>query len=462
MDFGRDGRVVGFFEFIYILFFCFTFDYMHSPFPRFTKSSTSLQAPRKERRIFCIDFDSYFASVEQQYNPQFRHKPLGVTATNGRTCIIAASREAKRFGIQTGSRTFDAYKLCPQLLLTPANFSRYWEISKHFIKICKDYSPSVEVFSLDELFMDVTDTVELFGGEDELLRIIKKRIRDEIGQYITVSIGVSHNKLLAKLASGLKKPDGVCIISPEDLYSVYEKIPLTKICGIGLRIERRLSAMGIRTLNQLGKTPLNLLISEFGNVEGQILKNIGQGIDYSEVSSFTEEPDVKSVGRNYCLPHNEYDKRIVLQNMYELCEELGKKLRKLDKKARTLGYGLIGTEDLYARLTYPEYFDTGREIFKRMESLLNKDVPFLKRDGYTRQIRVWVSNLSDSITIPRSLFEPGLDNPRLLLAIDSINNRFGSHTVRNGYLLNSPKLKTVPNGFMGDRYERIKLARESL
>lgn len=432
---------------------------MHSPFPKFTKSHTGYSPQKRERRILCIDFDSYFASVEQQYSPRFRGKPLGVTATNGRTCIIAASREAKRFGIQTGSRTFDAYRLCPDLLLTPANFTRYWEISKQFIKICKDYSPQVEVFSLDELFMDVTETAGFFGGEEELIRTIKTRIRKEIGVYITVSVGVSHNKLLSKLASGLRKPDGVCSIMPSNLEEIYEHIPLTKICGIGERIARRLMAMGIRNLNQLGRTPLHLLISEFGNVEGQILQNIGQGIDYSEVTSYTEEPEVKSVGRNYCLPQNEYDKRVILQNLYELCEELGKKLRKLSKKARTLGYGLIGTEELYARLSYPEYFDTGRDIFRRMELLLNRDGEFLKRPGYTRQIRVWVANLTDSREIPRSLFEPGLDNPRLLSAIDSLNHRFGSHTIRNGYLLNAPRLKTVPNGFMGDRYERIKLAR---
>lgn len=457
---------------------------MHTPFPRFLNSSLVPQdMSKKQRIIFHIDFDSFFASVEQQYNPTFRNKPLGVTAVNGRSCIIAASREAKKYGVATGSRTFDAYRVCPQLLLTPAHFSRYWEISKTFISICKDYSPLVEVFSLDELFMDVTDTVDLFGGKDALVETIKTRIAKEIGRYITVSVGISHNKLLAKLGSGLNKPDGMFFITPENLYSVYDSIPVTEICGIGERIYRRLLLMGIRTLNMLGQTPLHLLISEFGNVEGQILKNIGQGIDHSSVTSYTVEPEVKSVGRNYCLPHNEYDKRVVLQNLYELCEELGKKLRRLEKKARTLGFGLTGTEDYVARETYPEYFDTGQDIFKRMLSLLKnnsktRDVFFspsrrsqFKRnqwrdddsnpfdDWYIRQIRVWVANLTDSETVPRYLFERGVDNPKILKAVDSLNERYGSHTVRNGYLLYAPKLKTVPNGFMGDRYERIKLAR---
>lgn len=456
---------------------------MTTSFPRFLNTKLVEQSTQKKRLILHIDFDSFFASVEQQYNPQFRNKPIGVTATNGRSCIIAASREAKRFGVVGGSRSYDAFRLCPQIQLTGAHFSRYWEISKTFISICKDYSPLVEVFSLDELFMDVTDTADLFGGPEVLVKTIKSRIREEIGKYITVSVGISHNKLLAKLGSGLNKPDGQFRINPEDITTVYSKIPVTEICGIGDRIWRRMMLMGIRNLNQLGQTPLHLLISEFGNVQGQILKNIGQGIDSSAVTSYTIEPDVKSVGRNYCLPQNEYNKRVVLQNLYELCEELGKKLRRLEKKARTLGYGLIGTEDYYSRETYPEYFDTGQSIFKRMLDLLRQnkhtyDVFFSPQkrsfqngwrddsgnpfdDFYIRQIRVWVSNLSDSMTIPRYMFERGVDNPKILKAVDSLNDRYGSHTVRNGYLLYAPKLKTVPNGFMGDRYERIKLARAS-
>lgn len=434
---------------------------MAHPFPKFLNTTFQPQGAsnKKKRIIFHIDFDSFFASVEQQYQPQFRNKPLGVTATNGRTCIIAASREAKRMGIVGGSRTFDAFRLCPYLQLTPAHFSRYFEISKTFISICKDYSPLVEVFSLDELFMDVTDTVQFFGGPEKLIYTIKKRIRQQIGAYITVSVGMSHNKLLAKLASGLKKPDGVCVINDSNFSQIYDSIPLTEICGIGERIYRRLNMMGIRTLTQLGKTPLHLLIAEFGNIQGQILKNMGLGIDYSDVIPYTQEPEVKSVGRNYCLARNEYDRRKVLQHLYELCEELGKKLRKLQKKARTLGYGLIGMDDLYGRETYSDYFDNGRDIFRRMQQLIEMHGPFEKREGYTRQIRVWVANLYDTASTPRSLFEPGLDNPRLLQAVDHLNAKFGSHTIRNGYLLNAPKLKTVPNGFMGDRYERIKLAR---
>ena len=151
-----------------------------------------------ERIILHIDFDSFFASVEQQDNPLYRNRPLGVTATNGRTCIIAASREAKRLGIKSPSRTQDAKKICPSIIFVPARFVRYWEISKQFIKICDTFSPTVEVFSLDEVFMDVTLTAKLFGGVDQLITKFKERLRTELGEYITASVGISHNKLLAK------------------------------------------------------------------------------------------------------------------------------------------------------------------------------------------------------------------------------------------------------------------------
>ncbi len=153
-----------------------------------------------DKIILHIDFDSFFASVEQQFNPLLRNKPLGVTATNGRTCIIASSREAKRLGIKTGTRSYEAFKICPKLSLVPANFVKYFEISKKFLKICQNFSPEVELFSIDEVFMDITLTNHLFGGPCKMIEKIKKEIKEKIGEYITVSVGISYNKLLAKLA----------------------------------------------------------------------------------------------------------------------------------------------------------------------------------------------------------------------------------------------------------------------
>jgi DNA polymerase IV len=411
-----------------------------------------------QKIIFHIDFDSFFASVEQQYQLRLREKPIGVTAANSRTCIIASSREAKKLGIKTGARSFEAQRICPNLILTPADFNKYFEVSKKFLNICKDYSPFTELFSIDEVFMDVTKTVDLFGGSHKTIQAIKLRIKEEIGEYITASFGISHNKLLAKLASGLNKPNGLTEIKPEDVISIYMKAELTDICGIGERIRRRLNEIGVYSLIQLRNCSLQVLIQEFGNVEGQFLKSIGLGIDESDVIPYTQPQEVKSVGRSYCLPKNEYDKRVVLQNVYELCEEVGIKLRRLNKKTRTVGIGLSGDKNIHARKTFKEFVDKGFEIYNLIFPLIKNEFAM---QNYVRQIHIWVSSLEDKQNVPLSLFDFPQKSEKIVNVIDKINDKFGDHTIRNGFLLYSDKLTTVPNGYMADKYERNKLTKVS-
>ncbi|MBI2613343.1 MAG: DNA polymerase IV [Candidatus Levybacteria bacterium] len=403
-------------------------------------------------QVLHIDFDSFFASCEQQDNPYLRNKPLGVTAANGRTCIIASSREAKRLGIKTGSRTYEVFQICPDLKLVSANFVKYFEISKKFLKICQNFSPDVELFSIDEVFMDVTLTNHLFGGVYNTIKLIKNKIKEEIGEYITVSIGISHNRLLAKLASGINKPNGIFEIRKDNLEAVYSRSKLTDVCGIGNRIKLRLNKIGIYSLLELRDANLSLLIEEFGDFEGHFLKNIGLGIDSDSLNSFTSAPDVKSVGRNYCLPKNEHNKTVVLQNIYELCEEIGIKLRRLNKKARTVGFYFGGNINLHGRKTYNRYFDRGSEMFDLIKLLFD-----IEQFKYVRQIGIWAGSLKDSINTPLSLFDSPKQNS-LQKTIDKINERFGDHTIRNGFLLYADKLTTVPNGYMADKYERTKLA----
>jgi DNA polymerase-4 len=405
--------------------------------------------------ILHIDFDSFFASVEQQYNPLLRGKPMGVTAANGRTCIIASSREAKRLGIKTGTRSHEAFGICPTISLVPADFVKYFEISKKFLRICRNFSPDVELFSIDEVFMDITLTNHLFGGPYKMIEKLKKEIAEKIGEYITVSVGISRNKLLAKLASGLRKPNGVFEITQENLENVYKTAKLTDVCGIGERIKIRLNKIGIYTLLELRSADLKLLISEFGNCIGTFLKNIGLGISSDSLNPPTSNPLVKSVGRNYCLPKNEYNKTVVLQNLFELCEEVCIKLRRLAKKARTIGFYLGGNINSHGRKTYSSYFDTGREMFNLIINLID-----INNFNYVRRMGIWASGLEDSINTPLSLFDSPKKN-KLISVIDSINERFGDHTIRNGFLLYSDKLTTVPNGYMADKYERMKLALEN-
>ncbi|KKQ74125.1 MAG: polymerase IV protein [Candidatus Woesebacteria bacterium GW2011_GWB1_38_5b] len=424
------------------------------------------------RVILHIDFDSYFASCEQQFDERLRGRPIGVTATNGRTCIIAASREAKEFGVKSVTRVWEARKVCPQIITVPAYFEKYWEITQKFLNICKDYSPYVELFSLDEVFIDITSTQNLFGGKYKIVQTIKKRIEKEIGEYITVSVGLSHNKLLAKLASGLDKPNGFVEINKDNVWEIYKKAKLTDICGIGERIAIRLNKIGIFSLLDLQKAKIEMLEEEFGKVYSQILKNIGMAEDNSSVVPYYAEVETKSVGRSYCLPKNEYNQRLILQNIFELSEEVGIKLRRLNKKARTVGLYLTGENVYHGRKTITTHIDSGREIFNLCKILYdewglgncsicgkNCEPTCPKRcERMVRQMGVWAGNLEDSQNLTLSLFDNAYKNPKVQKAMDEINDRFGDHTIRNGFVWDSPNLKTVPNGYMADRFERKKLS----
>lgn len=409
------------------------------------------------KTILHIDFDSFFASVEQQDHPQLRGKPVGVTATNSRSAIIAASKEAKKMGVRGGSSYWIARKVCPQIIRTPANFIRYFEISKKFIQICRLYSPYLEVFSIDELFLDITQTARLFGGTAGLITRLKKHIQREMGDIITVSVGVSHNKLLAKMASGLEKPNGVTYITPENVDRVYAKAELTDVCGIGFRIAKRLQMLGVRRLLDLRTIPYSALVAEFGPHEATFLHNVAFARDEAEVVSFGKSIETKSVGRNYCLPKNETNKRVILQTIFELLEEVAIKLRKLHKKSRSIGVYLRGDSSYGGHKTMDFYVDSGKDMFEVLKhsGLLS----CLATASYVRQISVWAGYLKDTTAVTLPLFEQNNKKEGLQKAVDGINEAFGDHTIRNGFLLYSDKLTTVPNGFLADRLERIELAK---
>ena len=413
-----------------------------------------------DKIILHIDFDSFFASCEQQFDPALRGKPIGVTATNGRTCIIAASREAKKLGIKAPGRTWEALLIVPQMIYVPAHFDEYWKITQKFLNICKDYSPFVELFSLDEVFMDITQTAHLFRGKYNIIKTIRKRIASEIGQYITVSVGLSHNKLLSKLGSGMNKPNGFKEINREDIEEVYSKIKLTDLCGIGHRTQKRLNKIGIMTPLDLRVASLKALVSEFKDSEGHFLKSLGEAYDDCDVIPYYIKGETKSVGRNYCLPKNTYSQREVLQHVFELSEEVGIKLRRIGKKGRTVGFYLGGVRSKHGRKTLKDHIDKGYEIFALCKSLYDQwewDKTPDTKQKMVRQISVWVGNLEDRKNLPLSLFGEEDKKDKVLKIVDQINDRFGSHTIRNGFLLYGPNLRTVPNGYLADKWERSKL-----
>lgn len=395
-----------------------------------------------KRIIVHVDFDSFFASCEQQNNFKLRNKPIAVTSANGATAIIAASIEAKKMGVKSRDRSYRALEDCPSLIIVKANFWLYANISKKLLVIAKEFSPYIQVFSIDELFMDITETEKLFGGVSNLIKMFKLKIKKEIGEYITASFGISYNKLLAKLASGLNKPDGICEITSENLMDIYKKCELSDICGIGVKIKERLNKIGVYRLVDLKKISLLNLINEFGEAKGNFLYNCGLGLGDEYISILDKKTDVKSIGRQYCLSENTYDLKIVKENIFELCEEITLKLRNINKQARTIGFSLAGNEYYHSTRNMGNYFSDPNILFKVCDYYLKK-----WRPNMVRKISVWVSNLTDDNFVPLSFFE--YDNKIRLVqkTVDRINERFGDYTIRRASLMNALKLKTVPNGF---------------
>jgi len=252
--------------------------------------------------IFHIDMDSYFASVEQQARPWLRGKPVVVSGRPDiHSVVAAASKEAKRYGIRSGMTTWEAKALCPHVIFIPGDPAKYESLTRRFIEILLSYTPMIEIYSIDEVFLDATDIVHKYGGPIPLAQEIRARFRKALGEWITCTIGIGPNKLLAKLATEKAKPDGVKWIRPEEVPKVLEETSVEEVCGIGPKIARRLSHMGVWTLADLAKVPAPYLRKVFG-IYGEILHLWGHGLDPTPFKPYWEEEEEKSIGHSHAVP----------------------------------------------------------------------------------------------------------------------------------------------------------------
>lgn len=415
------------------------------------------------RTILHVDLNSFFAIAEQQANPRFRDKPVAVIKGESRSCIIAASPEAKKLGIVTGSRTYDAKKTFPGIILIPADFSKYEDISHRFFKICFDYSPTVEVFSLDECFIDITETERFFGNALNIAFEIKERLAAEVGDYLTVSIGISHNKLLAKLAGEQIKPDGLFLISEENMIEVLDKSKLTDVCGLGWGLERHLAKLGIFDFPALRNCSLEFLFKNFGPHWSLHLYNICRGIDNSPVLPVRAIPDAKSVGRTYTT-HKVLRKRDEVDKvMRNLCEEVGYKARQMGFVGRYVGFSvrnsplywsdnhqLTGQESWHGHRTLKNSISGGREIFEIYRMISKnwkpKDVIFCAAT---------LASLAPKKYQPIPLFLKDRKKERLIKSVDLVNKKHGNYTVFPANLLGTSVVMPEVTGFLGDKSYRL-------
>lgn len=303
--------------------------------------------PVRGRTILHVDQNAFFASVEQQANPELRDKPVAVIG-RGRTVVTTASYEARAFGVKTGMTAWEAKRACPRIIFVVGNNAAYTRISTRIRDIFLDYTPQVETFSIDEAFLDVTGSLRLFGSPERIARLIKGRIRNGFG--LTCSIGIAPNKLLAKLASEMEKPDGLTIIRPEDVARVLETMPIDALCGIGRKTHHQLALLGIRTCGDLGRFPSETLQRRFG-VVGERLVMMGQGRDESSVIPDEEAEEVKSVGHSTTLDRDITDRQEILRYLLQLSEMVGRRARR---------YGMAG-KTVHLTVRYADFTTVGRQ-----------------------------------------------------------------------------------------------------
>jgi len=283
-----------------------------------------------QRLILHVDMDAFYASVEQRDNPELKGKPLVVGGVGNRGVVAAASYESRRFGIRSAMPMAEARRRCPDLLSVRPRMAHYKNVSKQIFALFREFTPVVEGLSLDEAFLDMTASVRLFGDGASIAREIKQRIRDETG--LTASVGVAGNKLVAKIASDLDKPDGLVVVSDDNLRPTLDPLPVSVIPGIGRETRKRLDAVGIRTVRDLRTAARRDLEPVFGRF-AERARNRAAGIDDREVEPSRAE---KSISAEETYDADLSEPRHMERELLRLSERTSRRLRKAGLAAGTV------------------------------------------------------------------------------------------------------------------------------
>lgn len=406
------------------------------------------------RTILHSDMNNCYASIERKLDPSLVGKRLVVCGSveDRHSIVLAKSYEAKAFGVNTGDSLFEAKMKCPGLVAVRPHYDEYLKFSKLAHKIYYSYTNQVEPFGLDECWLDVTGSEKLFGSGEAIAHEIKERIKKELG--ITVSIGVSYNKIFAKLGSDLKKPDAVTVIKNDDFKEIVWPLSTDAIIGIGSKTKKKLMYMNINTLGELAKTDVNLLKRKLG-IRGLYLWQYANGYDTSEVCDYYHRDRIKSISRGVTTKAdlNSYDE--VKKIFEELAIEVSKKLIEEDLKA---GGVRITIRD--KNLDYVSFQKVFTETSISALRLNDKAMELFKeRYDFKEAIRsltISAINLTrNTKTEQLSLFaqKKVIKDDRLEKVFNEIREKFGSDKI--GYLgleLNSkmpekPSVVTLPSGF---------------
>lgn len=377
--------------------------------------------------ILCIDMDAFFASVEQQANPKLRGKPVAVIGSGHRTVVTTRSYEARKYGVKTGMNIYEAKKLCPGLIFVTGDNEKYAHTCKELEKIYRRFTPDVEIYSIDEAFLDVTTTQHLFGGPETIGASIKKKIKNKFG--INCTVGIAPNILIAKLASDISKPDGLRWIKAEEVESVLKDLPVKELWGIGSGIAGKLSSMGIRTCGELGSAPASLLRNKLGII-GESLKLMGRGICRRPIAVREEDP--KSIGHSLTLPRDISDRKDIETHIMKLSDMAGRRARKYGYEGRRISLTIRypDFETFTRQVTLPRSTNDTQEIYNAALAILNG----IRLKDRIRLLGVCISQLVSG-SGQLHLLEDKRKRSALLRAIDDINDKHGDFKIiRASYL----------------------------
>jgi len=399
----------------------------------------------KPPTIMHLDLNSCFASIEQQCNPLLRGKPIAVSAyATGGGCILAPSREAKVLGIKTGMRVKEAKLICPKLVVMEPDPEKYRVIHHQLKTLLLQYTNDVVAKSIDEFVLNLEGFPAFKLGLVNVAQDIKHRIKSEIGDWLTVSVGIAPNRFLAKTGSNLHKPDGLDIIDINNYLQIYEKLQLMDLCGIKTKNSIRLNQSGIFTVMDFYHAGIKQLKSAFHSINGYYWYLRLRGWQIDDVDF-----DRKSFGHSYALPKPLSTPDELSPILQKLVHKTGLRLRRHHYKARGVHVSLLFRDFSFwhqGRALPADIFDS-RDIYSHAFTILNH-CPY---HGPVREIAVSVFNLSSKNIFQPDFFSDFLRSQRLTQALDDINTKWGDFVITPARMIGTDTIMPDRIAFGGVR-----------
>ena len=395
-----------------------------------------------ERVVLHCDCNSFFASVECMLDPSLKKFPVAVCGNEEerRGIVLAKNEAAKAYGIKTAETVWSAKRKCPQLVVVPPHYDEYVRVSGLVNKIYRRYTDLVEPFGIDEAWLDVTGSRKLFGSGEEIAERLRREIKDEIG--ITVSVGVSFNKVFAKLGSDYKKPDAVTVISRENFKEIVYPMSVDALLYVGSKTSDSLKSLGIKTIGNLANTDLKYLQYKFGK-HGEMLFHYARGDDDSPVASVYDKHDPKSISNGMTFKKDISTDDEIKLGLDFLCDEIGERLRRNGKKC--CGVCVTMKDTYLVNLSRQKQINPPTSISSEISALAFQIVKEQWLTGKPiRMLTVAAINLinEDEETTQIDLFADVNHEKRnkavnLETAIDKIKDKFGKSSIsRAGYIQN--------------------------